>query len=97
MIEMVLPIKQKMAKPATNQTNCRDCTIRRMRGPNRFAAKPTIEKRMARAPKTKGSKRTLGYWKALAAAMTTVKGNGGGTREATTSAVEARCFIFFSR
>ena len=37
----------------------------------------------------------MGYWNALAAAMTAVNGNGGGTRQATISGAAAFWLIFF--
>ena len=92
MIDIVLPTKHSVANPATNQINSAVFAIRRMRGPNRIAASPIIENRTVRAPKTIASSRIFGNWNALAAAMTAVKGNGGGARPAMTSARAARCF-----
>ena len=97
MTDTALPIRQTVVNAAINQTNWGEFAIRRMRGPNRIAASPIRENRIVRAPKTHTSRRTLGYWKALAAAMIAVKGNGGGAIQAITTATPACCFTLFSR
>src|SRR6266853_5787801 len=61
MIDIVLPTKHSVANPATNQINSAVFAIRRMRGPNRIAASPIIEKRTVRAPKTIASRRIFAF------------------------------------
>jgi len=63
--------------------------------PNRIASPPTIENLSTREKKTMETRRGLGYSMELAAAITGVKGNGGGAKQVTISAIAVRPLIFF--
>jgi hypothetical protein len=84
-----------MMKPIIVQKKADDLVIERIWRPKMSARAATIEKRAKREPKAIKSSLWREYWKALAAAMTGVKGNGGGAMHARATAYPAPPLISF--
>ena len=94
-MENMLPAAQRITKPIVVYRNASDLATLITAWPNSTARTPMMIKRIARPNQLKISRRTREYFNALAVAMTSVYGNGGGRREAVTTATPARLPAFF--
>ena len=94
-MEKALPARQRITKPIMVYRKASDLAKLITAWPNSRARTPMIVKRIARPHQLNMRRRVREYFKALAVAMTKVNGNGGGIREATTTATPARLPTFF--